>query len=170
MDADILADDREALLSECLIFRALDEDGRRTLAARASEVRCDAGETIFHIGDPGRSMMVVAEGSVRVSLPGTNGREIILADLERGAVLGELSLLDGRPRSATATALAPCKLLKLERPAIGPLLKSSAATCLAIVDLLCERLRESDTRMIDIEVDRKPVSLAAETIDAARVE
>ena len=154
MEARALADDRETLLSECLIFRALDESGRRTLAARASHISCEAGETIFRIGDPGRSMMVVAEGTVSVSLPGTNGREIVLAELSRGAVLGELSLLDGRPRSATATATSACRLLTLERPAIGPLLKSSPATCLAIIDLLCERLRKSDSRMVEIDVDR----------------
>ncbi len=153
MDGETVLDDREELLSECLIFRALDADGRRTLAGRASQVNCEAGETIFRIGEPGRGMMVIAEGTVRVSLPGTSGRDIILADLERGAVLGELSLLDGRPRSATAVATSACRLLKLERPAIGPLLKSSAATCLAIIDLLCERLREFDTRMIDIDFD-----------------
>lgn len=152
MDARPLQDEREALLSECLIFRALNETGRHALAARASEVTFAAGETIFNVGDPGRGMLVVADGSVRILLPNEGGGDIVLADLERGAVLGEISLLDGRPRSATAIALGPCTLLQLDRPAVGPILKSSTETCLAVLDLLCERLRRSDDRIAEISV------------------
>lgn len=152
MQMDVMEDDRQALLSECLLFKALGTEDRRALAARAGRVAFQAGETIFSLSDPGRSMMVVAKGTVRVSLPSGRGEEIVLADLERGAVLGEISLLDGRPRSATATAVTPCVLLTLERPAIGPVLRSNTAACLAVVDLLCERLRKSDERMVEISI------------------
>ncbi len=150
MPIDIVEDDRQALLSECLLFKALNPEDQRALAARTGRVTFETGETIFRISDPGRSMMVVAEGTVRVSLPGAGDGGIILADLKRGAVLGEISLLDGRPRSATATAITPCTLLTLERPAIGPILRSNAAACLAVIDLLCDRLRKTDERMTEI--------------------
>ena len=154
MDAESLDDDRETLLAECLIFRALNVGDRHALAARAKRVSFAAGETIFRLADPGRSMMVVAEGTVRVSLPSDTGYDIALADLGRGAVLGEISLLDGRPRSATAIAVTSCTLLTLDRPAIGPILKSNPATCLAVVDLLCERLRRADERLVEISIAR----------------
>ncbi len=147
MEALAERDDTEALLSECLIFHALDSNGRRQLASRVKHAHHFAGETIFSAGEPGRSMMIVASGSVRVTLPTNGGDEITLADFERGAVLGEIALLDGRPRSASATALTDCELLLLDRTAIGPLLRSNTRACMAIIEMLCDRLRQADERM-----------------------
>lgn len=150
MEAVAVRDDAEALLSECLIFQALESEDRRALATRTHRKAYRAGDTIFLAGDPGRSMMVVAQGSVRVTLPTDGGEEIKLAELERGGVLGEVALLDGRPRSASALAITDCEMLLLERPAIGPLLRSNPRASLAIVELLCERLRHADKRMAEV--------------------
>lgn len=160
MDPNSAVDERKDLLAECLIFRALTDDDRRLLADRTVRCAYKPGAAIFHLGDPGHSLMVVARGAVRVSLPTVNGKEIILADLERGAVLGEVALLDGRPRSATATALTKCELLRLEREALAPLLRASTETCMALIELLCDRLRRSDERMVDIGLTSLPERLA----------
>ena len=53
-------------------------------------------------------MMGVMVGTVRIALPGWKGKEVILADLPAGELFGEIALLDGNPRSASATALRPC--------------------------------------------------------------
>lgn len=153
-------DDREALLAECLVFRALGDADRSALAARTTRSSYPAGSAIFHLGDAGHTMMVVAKGTVRVSLPTSAGKEIILADLDRGAVLGEVAVLDGKPRSATATALTNCELLKLERSALKPCLYRDPGTALALVELLCDRLRRSDERMVDIGLTSLPERLA----------
>ena len=63
------------------------------------------GEVIFHIGDPGDALFVIVEGEVKISLPSETGEEAILATLRPGDVFGELALLDGAPRSASATAI-----------------------------------------------------------------
>src|SRR6266568_4009903 len=103
------------LLGQCLVFRALDETARVELLTRACRRRFRSGEIIFRIGAPGHSMMVVLKGTVRVSLPEPRGKTIILTDLQRGDVLGEVALFDGGERSAEATALTNCDLLILER-------------------------------------------------------
>src|SRR5437762_382765 len=74
-----------------------------------------AGEPICHAGDPGLGMMTVISGTVRSSVTTARGKEMILADLAAGELFGEIAVLDGRPRSADATALTTCEVLVLER-------------------------------------------------------
>lgn len=150
MEALAVRDEPQTLLSECLIFRAVDEDGRRMLAARTRRNTYRAGTTIFRVGDPGRNMMVIADGTVRVTLPGKGGGNVTLAELGRGSVLGEVALLDGRPRTANAEAATDCTVYLLERPALGGLLRSNPRISMALVELLCERLRRADERLADI--------------------
>ena len=76
-------------------------------------------EVIFHQGDPGDSLHVVASGAVKIVLPSAEGEEAIIATLRPGDFFGELALLDGAPRSATATALEPCETLVLPRPILS---------------------------------------------------
>lgn len=147
-------------LAQCMVFAALSAEDRRALAGRAHHQRFVSGETIFIIGDPGLSMMAIIEGIVRVSFPAADGREIVLADLAPGEVLGEVALLDGRPRSASAVAYSDCDLLVLDRRDVLGLLEQRPAACLRLLSLLCERLRRSDERMADIAFRDLPARLA----------
>src|SRR3984957_7451137 len=88
-----------SLLEKCALFSALDEDGRRELFSHAHPRSFAAGEPICHVGEPGLNMMAVVLGTVRISLPTINGREIILADLPAGEMFGEIAMLDGKSRS-----------------------------------------------------------------------
>ena len=72
-------------------------------------------EVIFHQGDIGDSLQVVASGGVKIVLPSAEGDEAIIASLKPGDFFGELALLDGSPRSTTATALEPTETLALPR-------------------------------------------------------
>ena len=153
------------LLGKCLLFRALDEDVRQTLAARVLHRSFKSREPIFHVGAPGQSMMVILKGSVRVSLPGPKGKVIILADLNEGELLGEVALLDGRERSADATALTNCSVAVLERREVLPFLENRPDTCLRLLELICARLRKSDERMSEIAFFELPARLAKVLLD-----
>jgi CRP/FNR family cyclic AMP-dependent transcriptional regulator len=85
-------------------FRGLGVDERRTLLARSRIRNFAAGETTFRMGSPGDNMMAVLTGNVRISLSSSDGRELLLAILFPGEFFGEISLLDGRERTADATA------------------------------------------------------------------
>ena len=148
------------LLGKCLVFRALDEPTRVDLATRIRRQSYKAGETIFHVGAAGHSMMVVLQGAVRVSLPSPAGRTIILADLGMGDVLGEVTLLDGKGRSADAIAITNCSLAVLERRDVLPFLEKRPEVCIKLLELMCARLRKSDERMSEIAFFDLPSRLA----------
>ncbi|MBV8566623.1 MAG: Crp/Fnr family transcriptional regulator [Methylobacteriaceae bacterium] len=163
-----MAPEESRILDRCLLFRVLDERSRSELLARARRSSFAAGLPIFHLGDPGQSMMAVLTGTVRVSLPTLKGRTIVLADLPAGEVFGEVALLDGKERSADATALTNCELLVLERRDVLPFLERHPAVCLKLMELLCARLRLSDDRMVDITFFELPVRLAKTLLRRAK--
>ena len=147
-------------LGKCLLFRALDDEAREELASRVRHRQFKSGEPIFHIGAPGQSMMVILKGTVRVSLPGPTGKTVILADLSTGDIVGEVALLDGKGRSADATALTNCTVAALERRDVLPLLEKRPDVCLKLLELMCARLRKSDERMSEIAFFELPARLA----------
>lgn len=165
MAKEALTPDAAQLLSKSLLFGALDEPARRELAGRVHRKSFNVGEPIFHVGAPGQSMMVIVAGTVRVSLPGPRGKGVILADLTAGEVLGEVALLDGKERSADATALTKCELLVLERRDVVAFLEKRADVCLKLLELMCARLRRSDQRMADIAFLELSVRLAKLLLD-----
>lgn len=148
------------LLERCVYFKALGERERYDLAGHVRSRTFTVNEPICHVGDPGYSMMGVAVGTVRISLPTPKGRDIILADLGPGELFGEIALLDGKPRSANATALTKCELLVLERRDVLPFLERSPMACLNLMQLLCGRIRRSDERMAEIAFFDLPARLA----------
>jgi CRP/FNR family transcriptional regulator, cyclic AMP receptor protein len=148
------------MLEQSPLFAQMDESSRHDLIGHAIPRSFGAGETVCRIGDPGGSMMAVLAGTVRISMPTVKGKEIILGDLHTGELFGEIALLDGKPRSANATALTKCELLVLERRNVIPFLERNPATCLQLMELLCARIRRSDERMADLAFFELPTRLA----------
>lgn len=148
------------LLGRCLLFRALDDAARQELAAHVHRQSFKMGEPIFHCGAAGQSMVIILSGTVRVSLPGPKGKTVILADLNAGEVLGEVALLDGKERSADATALTNCAVAVLERRDVVPLLLKRPEICLKLLELTCARLRKSDEQVAELAFLELPARLA----------
>ena len=104
-----------SLLADVPIFRFLDEAERRTLASLFEERVFAIGETIFHGGEPGDDLFLVKDGRVGVFITSDVGEKIVLAEATRGDVFGEISLLDGGPRTASAAAIEETAVLTLDR-------------------------------------------------------
>jgi CRP/FNR family transcriptional regulator, cyclic AMP receptor protein len=98
-------EDARRMLDECALFRDLAPEERKALISRAHLHQFSPGETIFLMGSPGDTMMALLSGSVRISVPSPDGKEIVLANLSPGEIFGELALLDGKDRSADAKAI-----------------------------------------------------------------
>lgn len=139
--------DRQRVLLRSPLFQAFRPDELARLAERLVERRFGDGQTIFLRGDPGSSLMAVTAGRVRISVSSSEGREVLLAVVGPGDVFGEMSVLDGGPRSADATAACDCRVLTLDRRDLQPLLHRSPDAALRLCQLLCERIRSATEKL-----------------------
>jgi CRP-like cAMP-binding protein len=124
-----------------------------TLATFSAERRFQEGAFVFQEGDHGSELYVIVEGRVMISKFIAGGGEEALAILDRGDFFGEMSLLDGEPRSADARAHGgPLTVLALDEPRVREVLSMDAAAALEFLRLLCrllaDRLREIDEKVI----------------------
>lgn len=154
------SEEARRLLRGCTLFRALDDETLLQLVARAHRRRFAAGQVIFRIGSPGQSMMAVLTGIVRITVPSPDGKEIVLAELGSGEVLGEMALLDGKDRTADAVAHTNCDLLVLERRDMLLFLERHPGIAIKLLELLCDRLRRADEQIGEIAFLDLPTRLA----------
>jgi CRP/FNR family cyclic AMP-dependent transcriptional regulator len=110
MELDVIGSLRASLL-----FAGADETALADVARHLRRRRFRRGEVIFHQGDPGDALHLVGSGAIKIVLPSEHGDEAIIATLRLGDFFGELALLDGAPRSATAVALEASETWTLSR-------------------------------------------------------
>jgi CRP-like cAMP-binding protein len=137
-------------LARCRLFAGMSHDSLEAIARSLRARRFRRGEVLFHEGDPGDSLFVVASGAVKVVVPSEDGDEAILATLRRGDFLGELALLDGAPRSASAIALEPTETLALPREQFRALVASEPALREALLASLAGELRRLTTHVAEL--------------------
>jgi CRP/FNR family transcriptional regulator, cyclic AMP receptor protein len=154
------AEDARRILANCFLFQGLGSDERNQLVARAHIRRLAPGETVFHMGSPGSSMMAVVSGQVRISISSPEGKELLLAVLHSGEVFGEIALLDGKERSADAKAMTACTLAVLERRDVMVFLERHPEAWPRIVEVLCERFRENTQHAAEVSLLQLPARLA----------
>ena len=104
-----------ALLRRTRLFAELREDTMRALADRSVERSYPRHGRLFYQGDPGSGLYVLASGLVKVIVTSEDGEEMVLVTLGPGDAFGELSIVDGGPRSASAEALEPTVALVITR-------------------------------------------------------
>lgn len=153
------------LLGRSALFSGLDLAQRRQLALEMRDVRLEAGEMLFARGDPGTEIYLVTEGRIRISVLSSDGRELSFAHAVPGDVFGEIAALDGAARSADATAITPVRLKTLSQAALHRLLATNTSTALAIIKLLCERLRDVSEHFEAIALHPIEVRLARLLLD-----
>jgi CRP/FNR family cyclic AMP-dependent transcriptional regulator len=128
-------------LAKCPLFAHASLATLQSVAGSLRRRRFRRNEVIFHQGDPGDSLHIVAAGAVKIVLPSAEGEEAIIATLREGDFFGELSLLDGAPRSATATALEPTETLVLPRTIFHGLIENDADLREALLTGVARELR-----------------------------
>lgn len=122
--------DAEAMvetLATVPLFAGLSRDALAGLARDLTTRRYRGGEVIFHVGDPADALFIVESGSVKIALPSETGHEAILAVARRGDHFGEVALIDGGSRPASAQAMEPTRALLLGRDRFRALLDEPAA-------------------------------------------
>jgi CRP-like cAMP-binding protein len=130
-----------ASLARIPFFAGLDDDALVRVAAGTRTRRFRRGEVIFHAGDPGDALFILVSGEVKISLPSETGDEAIIATLQAGDVFGELALLDGAARSATASALSATEAVVLPRDRFRELIATEPIVRDALLASLAGELR-----------------------------
>jgi CRP/FNR family cyclic AMP-dependent transcriptional regulator len=140
-------------LAEVKLFGLMDENELRELAAVIDSETFYPGQTIFKAGDLGDALYIVRSGEVELSVKDTAGQKIVLTVAERNDLFGELSMLDERPRSATATSLMDSELLLLDRDDLLLLFQKQPDAALNMLAAMGTMLRKVD-RLLQTRVSR----------------
>ena len=114
------------------------------LLANAKPVKLAANEILFLAGDPGDGCFRLNEGLLKVSMVSPTGAERILAILGPGSIVGDMAMIDGRPRSASVSALRDCKLSFVSRSAFEAVAGKNPEIYKHLLSLLAARLRDTD--------------------------
>ena len=152
--------DRLSLLRSHPLFRDLPQAVIEHLGSYMKTRRVARGTTMFAKGDPGSGLMGVLAGAVKVSVASADGKDIVLNVFREGDIFGEIALLDGRPRTADATAMSDCELIVIERRDFVPFLSSQPDVMLKFIEILCSRLRRTSEQVQDITFLNLPTRLA----------
>jgi len=135
---------KSQVLRNHFLLTQLAENDLQQISKAASLERYDRNQSIFFQGDRKTDLMVVLSGRVKLGATSADGRELLASILEPGDMLGEISVIDGRPRSYDATAISPTELLIVHRQDMIPFLKKRPEICISWLAILCERLRRSE--------------------------
>lgn len=129
------------------LFKSLDDAGRQHLLESGFVMRFDAGDVILREGAAGDTMYLVMEGTVRVET-GAPGGPLQLAELGRGACVGEVSVLSGGPRTATVTAITPVTVVTFARHRIQRILDENPKVRALLETLVDARARATVDKLL----------------------
>lgn len=134
----------EKVLRDLTTFEGLISEQMGSLIGDFSFVRAGKGETIFFQTEESTDLYMVFEGAVKASLLGIDGQEVILATLGKGSFFGEISFLDGKPRSATIIAEEDSILGTLKRDKFLLSVRNDPTIALGLLSALLHRIRAAD--------------------------
>ncbi|HEY5412218.1 MAG TPA: Crp/Fnr family transcriptional regulator [Caulobacteraceae bacterium] len=126
------------------VFGVLSATRRRDLAQSGTPIRLEPGQALFRTGDEADAVYVVLTGELDVAVPGPDGREVWLAKLGVGALVGEMGVLDGGPRSADVCAVPRTELWRIGRRAVIDTLREEPSSGLELLAMMARRLRMTD--------------------------
>src|SRR5215208_2896803 len=153
-----------AILRKHPIFCDLDPEGLDQLCRYAKYASLKRGATIFSKGDRGNSLVAVISGTVKISVSSADGRSAILNLIGAGETFGEVAVLDGKARTADATANTNCEIFVIDRREFLPFVRSHPALAMKFIELLCTRLRWTSDQVEQVILQNLPGRLASALI------
>jgi CRP/FNR family transcriptional regulator, cyclic AMP receptor protein len=142
------------------MFAALDAEAAAALRSSMDAVHLSKGQALFNEGERGDRLYIITDGKMKLGHTSSDGRESLLAVLGPGELLGELSLFDPGPRTATATALTDVSLMGLGHAALRPWLTGRPEVAEALLIALAQRLRRTNEQMADLVFSDVPGRVA----------
>ena len=136
------------LLKGVELFSELNEEQLKMLANLVVAQNFVRDETVVLEGDDSvQALYLIASGSVQVYMTGVDGRETILSFLERGDFFGEMSLIDGEPRSASVRTVTDAQLLLIHRESFLTLIRQSPEIAMGLLSEMSKRLRKANRQI-----------------------
>ncbi|HEV3099980.1 MAG TPA: DUF1003 domain-containing protein [Candidatus Udaeobacter sp.] len=126
------------------LFESLDDEAAKELCKLIETLDCPERQVLFRAGDVGDAMYLIERGKVRISVRATDGHDVTLTELGGGDFFGEMALLDGQPRSASATVAENARLAVLSREHFLSFMRSNPNVALEMLTALANRLRHTD--------------------------
>ena len=160
-DARRVSNNKLSVLRQHPIFRDLEPEALDQLCRYAKHTVLKRGATLFAKDDPGNSLYCVISGTVKISVSSPDGRNAILNMVGPGELFGEMSVLDGQPRSADATANSSCEIFVVDRRDFLPFVRSQPALAMKFIELLCAKLRWTSEQVEQIILQDLPGRLAS---------
>lgn len=139
--ASLSPGDKMALLRGHPLFRGLESHSIDQLCQFAKKRTFRRGAAIFAKGDPGNSLFLLINGTVKIGVSSADGRGAVFNLVNTGEIFGEIAILDGLARTADAIANTDCELFVIDRRDFMPFLKRQPVLAAEIIELLCARLR-----------------------------
>jgi CRP/FNR family cyclic AMP-dependent transcriptional regulator len=155
------ASSKLSVLRKHPFFSDLAAEALDQLCRYAKPTSLKRGATLFSKGDAGNSLYAVISGTVKISVSSPDGRNAILNLIGAGELFGEMSVLDGRVRSADATANTNCEILVIDRRDFLPFVQSQPALAMKFIELLCTRVRWTSDQVEQIILQDLPGRLAS---------
>jgi CRP-like cAMP-binding protein len=150
------------------IFEEFSKELIDQVASIAQPRRWSAGAVIFQRGEEGNYMILLAKGRIKVSLFTSHGKELSLRHFDAGSLVGEMSVLDGEPRSADAMAATASEGYVIGKNEFRAFMARNSAAADAVVNFLCKRLRETNQQLETIALYNLDARVARYLLAAVR--
>jgi len=158
----------DEVLARSGIFQGVDPEAAEALAKEMETVEYRKGDVIFNEGEPGDSLYIVLSGKVKLGRRAADGRQNLLAVMGPSDMVGELSLFDPGPRTATATAVTDTRMARMRKGALRPWLSNRPEIAEQLLRVLARRLRRTNDNMADLIFTDVPGRVAKALLDLSR--
>jgi CRP-like cAMP-binding protein len=149
------------------LFATMETEETRKLFESMQKVTLGRGEILFHEGEPGDRLYVIARGKIKLGRRAPDGRENLLSVLGPGEMFGELSLFDPGPRTATASAVSDALLYELHNKQLVAWLTEHPGVSSHLLGALAQRLRRTNDSLADLVFSDVPGRVAKALLDLA---
>ena len=134
------------LIRQFPIFSKIQPAMQKLLCFSAERLTYDAGQVIFNAGDPGDAAYVVIEGTVEISVPTPSG-PIVINNMAKNDILGEIAIVGDVPRTATAKAVSKLETLKISKELFMKIIRENPDAAVELIRILAARLASTTNQL-----------------------
>ncbi|HEY3507088.1 MAG TPA: Crp/Fnr family transcriptional regulator [Actinocatenispora sp.] len=157
----------EDVLARAGLFQGVDPEAAEALAKDLEIIEVRKGDIVFTEGEPGDSLYIVLSGKVKLGRRAADGRQNLIAIMGPSDMVGELSLFDPGPRTATGTAVTDLRLARLRKAALRPWLTNRPEIAEQLLRVLGRRLRRTNDALADLIFTDVPGRVAKNLLQMA---